>query len=104
MPPQILPFDFGEEPINSGDMAIVNCAVVKGDYPLEIYWSLNGKKVEDMSGVSVLTNKRVKQLTIENVQGYHAGEYMCTVKNRAGSVHYSSTLNINGTYFSTLVS
>lgn len=92
-----MPFDFGEEPINSGDMAIVNCAVVKGDYPLDIYWSLNDKSVGNINGITVVnTNKRVQQLTIENVQGYHAGRYTCTVKNKAGTVEYSADLNVNG--------
>lgn len=81
-------------------MAIVNCAVIKGDYPLDIYWSLNGNNVEDIVGVTVVnTNKRVKQLTIENVKGHHAGVYTCTVKNKAGSVDYSAILNVNGSFF-----
>lgn len=97
MPPQILPFDFGEEPVNSGDMAIVNCAATKGDVPIKISWSLNGNEIDGVNGISAIdTNKRVNQLSIENVQGYHAGTYTCTAENPVGAVSVSARLNVNG--------
>lgn len=96
--PQIVPFEFGEQPINSGDMVIVNCAVTKGDLPLKISWLLNGKPVGDVMGVSVdSTRKRVSQLNIDSVSAEHAGQYSCLAKNRAGSTTFSATLNVNGT-------
>jgi len=39
--PQISPFSFGDEPLNRGEVASVNCVVPKGDLPLDIYWTLN---------------------------------------------------------------
>lgn len=92
-----MPFEFGGEPINSGDMVIVSCAVTKGDLPLEISWLLNGKSVGDVIGITVDgSRKRVSQLTIESVSAEHAGEYTCLAKNKAGSTTFSATLNVNG--------
>lgn len=98
--PQIMPFEFGDEPINSGDMAIVSCAVTKGDLPLEISWLLKGKSVDGIIGITVDgSKKRVSQLTIESVSAEHAGEYTCVARNQAGSASFSSTLNVNGSVF-----
>ncbi|KAF2905043.1 hypothetical protein ILUMI_01126, partial [Ignelater luminosus] len=94
--PQILPFDFGEEPINTGDMATVNCAVTKGDFPIKIFWTLNGKPIRDIQGITRgQMNKRISTLSIDSVEGYHAGNYTCTAKNLAGISSYSAYLNVN---------
>lgn len=96
VPPQISPFDFGEESVNSGDATMVNCFVVKGDFPLKIFWTLNGKAVSDFHGISLINSKRNSQLNIENVYFDHAGEFTCTAKNKAGTSSYSAQLNVNG--------
>lgn len=96
VPPHILPFEF-EEAVNSGDMVIVNCAVTKGDVPLRITWTINGKLVKDYDGILIDTKKRVSQLTIDSVDGIHAGKYVCTATNAAGSYSFSAELNVNGT-------
>lgn len=93
-----MPFDFGDESINSGDMTIVNCAVTKGDFPLKIVWTLNDKPARDIDGITVdNSKKRVSQLSIDSVQAEHAGKYICTAANRAGSSSHSAVLNVNGT-------
>lgn len=95
--PQIVPFDFGDQPINSDDMVIVSCAVTKGDLPLEIVWLLNGKSVDDIIGITVDdSKKRISQLIIDSVSAEHAGQYTCSAKNKAGSTTFSATLNVNG--------
>ena len=97
VPPQIHPFDFGDEAINSGDLVIATCAVSKGDFPITIRWSLNNKPLDNVDGITVLsTNKRVSQLTIESVQAHHSGEYKCIAKNKAGVIDFSAYLNVNG--------
>lgn len=97
VPPQINSFDFGDESVNSGDMAIVYCAIVKGDLPVQISWTLNGQQISTVDGISILKTKpRVSQLSIDNVQGYHSGEYKCIAANKAGNVNQSAILNVNG--------
>lgn len=96
--PQILPFDFGEESVNSGDLASVMCSVHKGDLPINITWLHNNKSLEYDFGISIVKNgKKVTSLTIDSVGEEHAGLYTCTAENDAGSDSYSTTLNINGT-------
>lgn len=96
--PQISLFSFGEEPINADEMASVQCAVVKGDLPLDISWMFNGNPIgSDQSDVNIIDNgKRHKQLTIESVSARHAGEYTCVASNIAGSVSRTAVLDING--------
>lgn len=99
VPPQISPFDFGEESLNADEMASVLCSVNKGDLPLNISWDLNGKLAYKIKGVSVLrTNKRISQLSIESVQAEHSGTYTCTASNSAGTVLQSAYLHINGNH------
>lgn len=98
--PQIAPFDFGDGPINSGDDVSVFCQVSKGDLPIGIKWSFNGKVIDSNSGVTVTrTSKRVSQLSIDAVHADHAGEYVCAAKNQAGVDRYSAVLRVNGTLY-----
>ncbi|XP_043494129.1 Down syndrome cell adhesion molecule-like protein Dscam2 isoform X14 [Polistes fuscatus] len=104
--PQIGPFSFGDEAANAGDMATVQCAVIKGDLPVDIVWSLNGQPI-DVSGAPTnqnydrqdiivnRSNKRASTLTIDSVAARHAGEYSCTASNAAGSATHSSVLTVN---------
>ncbi|XP_046417329.1 Down syndrome cell adhesion molecule-like protein Dscam2 isoform X10 [Neodiprion virginianus] len=95
--PQIGPFSFGDESINAGDMASVQCAVIKGDLPLEISWAFKGQPIRpDQLDIAVSSSgKRLKQLTIESVAARHAGEYTCIASNKAGSTSHSATLDVN---------
>ncbi|XP_053980917.1 cell adhesion molecule Dscam2 isoform X1 [Hylaeus volcanicus] len=104
--PQLAPFAFGDEAANAGEMATVQCAVIKGDLPLRIVWSLNGRPI-DVGRVSgdhsydtpdiVVTrgSKRISTLTIDSVAARHAGEYKCTATNAAGSAAHTSVLSVN---------
>ncbi|XP_043680301.1 Down syndrome cell adhesion molecule-like protein Dscam2 isoform X1 [Vespula pensylvanica] len=104
--PQIGPFSFGDEAANAGEMATVQCAVIKGDLPVDIVWSLNGQPVDvtdaqtnqnyDRQDIIVSrSNKRASTLTIDSVAARHAGEYSCTASNAAGSATHSSVLSVN---------
>ena len=78
VPPQIVHFDFGDEPVNSGDLVSVMCTVNKGDSPVEIKWFLNNASASTIHGVNVLrTNKRISQVSIDSVQAEQAGEFVC---------------------------
>ena len=98
--PQIGMFSFGEEPLNAGDMASVQCAVMKGDFPLEIAFMFEGNPIESYSDIVVSENgKRIKQLLIDSVNAKHAGEYTCVASNIAGSTSRSAMLAVNGIFF-----
>ncbi|XP_050561798.1 cell adhesion molecule Dscam2 isoform X24 [Spodoptera frugiperda] len=98
VPPQILPFEFGDEPANAGDMASISCALSKGDQPLNISWVLNGQiipKNNDMGIVLTVINKKTSILNIDSVSGIHRGTYLCVATNMAGSVNHSAVLEVN---------
>lgn len=98
MPPQVAPFDFGDEAINSGDAVSVSCTVTKGDLPFGIKWTFNDKTMDVTSGVTISrTTKKSSQLIIESVQDVHSGNYTCAVKNQAGIAKQSAILHVNGT-------
>nr|XP_012216025.1 PREDICTED: Down syndrome cell adhesion molecule-like protein Dscam2 isoform X11 [Linepithema humile] len=105
--PQLAPFTFGDEAANAGEMATVQCAVIKGDLPIDIMWSFNGRAIGAANGafdehnydnpdiVISRSSKRASQLTIESVAARHAGEYSCTASNTAGTATHSSILSVN---------
>ncbi|XP_011645358.1 Down syndrome cell adhesion molecule-like protein Dscam2 isoform X3 [Pogonomyrmex barbatus] len=105
--PQLAPFTFGDEAANAGEMATVQCAVIKGDLPIDIIWSFNERVIDIANGafdehnydnpdiVISRSSKRASQLTIESVAARHAGEYSCTASNTAGTATHSSILSVN---------
>lgn len=98
--PQILPFTFGDEPANWGDLMSVTCSVVKGDLPIDITWAFNNKLLKDQQDLDVVvasTNKKNSVLSIESVSAKHVGNYSCLATNRAGTAAYSANLAVNGT-------
>lgn len=97
--PQIVPFDFGNEEINAMDMISASCTVNKGDLPIKITWTRNNQSIYSNDGVSISrTNQRISILSIESVRDRHSGTYMCIAENSAGSVNYTTSLWVNGTY------
>lgn len=79
-------------------MSSLTCTVHKGDFPIDIDWTLNNRSVKFYQGISVMrTNKRISQLSIDSVQAEHAGEYICNAKNSAGTAKQSAHLHVNGT-------
>ncbi|CAH2076517.1 unnamed protein product, partial [Iphiclides podalirius] len=96
VPPQILPFEFGGEPANAGDLASVTCAVNKGDQPLNISWTLNGQPLRNELGVTLTgINKKTSILNIDSVAAIHRGVYCCVASNQAGSANHSAVLEVN---------
>lgn len=96
VPPQIVPFDFGDESVNSGEFASASCSVHKGDLPINISWYHNNETVIEGNGVTVMKNKKVSTLSIDSVSFETAGQYTCLAKNRAGHSSFSAILNVNG--------
>lgn len=100
VPPQILPFDFGNEPLDAGDLTSIQCVVSKGDYPINLTWTFNGEPIRDYNAINIAqNNKKVSTLTIESAEAFHSGNYSCVATNLAGSVSHTSTLIINGDCF-----
>ncbi|XP_051153601.1 cell adhesion molecule Dscam2 isoform X26 [Leptopilina boulardi] len=94
--PKLLPFSFGEEPLNSGQVITVPCAVVEGDQPLKLHWILNSHVISPHSGISVLDlGGRGAILSIGSVQASHAGTYTCIAENIAGRHELSAELIVN---------
>jgi hypothetical protein len=94
--PYITPFGFEGE-ANSGDSVQLTCYVAKGDGPLSILWSFQGKDSSTVNGV--MTTKigdRTSLLTIASVVAGHGGEYTCTARNAGGSANHSAVLLVNG--------
>ncbi|CAH0555684.1 unnamed protein product [Brassicogethes aeneus] len=94
--PQIFPFDFGEDAVNSGDLTTLTCSVHKGDLPMNITWLHNKKVIGYNEGITTTNvGQKVSMLTIENVNAEHAGNFTCLVQNRAGSASFNSELFVN---------
>ncbi|XP_076265876.1 Down syndrome cell adhesion molecule 1 isoform X9 [Rhynchophorus ferrugineus] len=96
VPPQIVPFDFGEESINSGDLASLTCSVHKGDLPINISWLHNNVSIGYMEGIMISkAGKKISTVSIDSVDESHAGTYTCLAENKAGSASYSAILHVN---------
>lgn len=97
VPPKISPFDFGEETLNSGEPASVQCTILGGDLPMTVTWLLNNESIDEMRDISFSKiGKRIHVLSIESVAGHHAGNYSCRAKNVAGVSEHSAILSVNG--------
>lgn len=96
--PIVLPFSFGDEPANSGDSNAIQCMITKGDLPLTISWSLNGKLVKNgENGINIAKiSARLSTLSIESMNAFHRGNFMCIAKNAAGESNFTTELRVNG--------
>ncbi|XP_076297112.1 Down syndrome cell adhesion molecule 1 isoform X30 [Lasioglossum baleicum] len=94
--PKLLPFAFGDKPLNSGQVVTVPCAVVEGDQPLKLRWTLNGYPISPHSGISIVDlGGRGAILSIGSVRATHAGTYTCIAENLAGRHELSADLIVN---------
>lgn len=94
--PYITPFGF-EGKANSGDSVQLACYVAKGDTPLSILWSFQGKDSSTVDGVTTTKiGDRTSLLTIASVVAGHGGEYTCTARNAGGLANHSAVLLVNG--------
>jgi len=83
--------------MNAGEFANLQCIVPTGDLPLNVRWSYPGEEMGGSSGV--LAKKvadRVSMLMISVITARHAGEYVCTAENAAGTSSHSTILTVNG--------
>lgn len=104
--PQIVPFNFGDEPINVHESVSAMCSVNKGDSPIFVWWTLlndeedNEQNLTSNDGIMILKNSpKLSVLNIESVKARHRGNYTCYAKNKAGIFQHSAYLAINGESF-----
>ena len=95
--PQIMPFDFGAEPLNNGESVGVVCMINKGDLPIDIRWTIHSLPIVsgENSFTITKTNSKTSVLNIEYLDSIHRGIYKCVASNKAGSAEYSSQLYVN---------
>ncbi|XP_076655513.1 Down syndrome cell adhesion molecule 1 isoform X9 [Halictus rubicundus] len=95
--PQIFPFSFGDEPVNSGEAISATCSILKGDFPMDISWAFNSVPIDSESTdqYTITKSKRLSVLAIDAVAARHAGEYTCTVSNKAGASSHTAALAVN---------
>ena len=98
VPPQVLPFSFGEETANTGEIASVTCVVPKGDVPIDIHWTINSSPIiNGEDGFTILRiNQRTSSLNIDFLDAMHRGVYKCIAKNQAGKSEHVAELHVNG--------
>lgn len=99
MTPNILPFTFGNDAVQAGDMGQLQCIVSSGDAPLHITWSFHGKdsSTNKQKGVSTVKfGERSSLLVIDRLTSEHSGIYSCFARNAAGNASYSTELKVNG--------
>lgn len=78
-------------------MVTSSCTVNKGDFPIDIYWKFNERRIASEGGITISrTNQRMSVLTIESVRDRDSGQYTCVAKNKAGQVEQMATLEVNG--------
>ncbi|XP_036333523.1 Down syndrome cell adhesion molecule-like protein Dscam2 isoform X31 [Rhagoletis pomonella] len=97
VPPQIMPFSFGDEATNSGDSLGVQCSVTKGDLPINITWTLNNQTLKSGDYDIIIGRMSTKSstLNIDYIAAEHRGIYACIATNRAGESSYQAELQVN---------
>ncbi|XP_050054052.1 cell adhesion molecule Dscam2 isoform X22 [Aphis gossypii] len=96
VPPQIMPFSFGDNPSNAGDKVQVGCTVAKGDQPLRISWNFYGEELSSNMGVSTMAiGDSMNVLFIPSVAPSNRGNYTCVAKNPTGYDSYTAQLLVN---------
>lgn len=93
----MMPFTFGENPLEASQSSTVQCSVTTGDLPLSIEWLFNGRNINDVDDIIIAKiSKRASALSIESVDARHAGNYTCMGRNAAGNASFIAELLVNG--------
>lgn len=86
-----------DESIFYGESVQMTCHASKGDLPMSITWTFEGKDLSTQMDIETMKMAtRTSFLSIASVTGSHSGNYTCIAKNRAGEERYSTTLNVKG--------
>jgi Immunoglobulin I-set domain len=93
--PKLSPFSVGE-PLFLHDFYQIYCSVVHGDSPFTFHWLFQNESIETVYDIKVENSKRRSILSIDSVNGKHAGNYTCKVLNSAGFSTITTTLVVKG--------
>jgi hypothetical protein len=97
VPPEIIPFTFGDKPRSEGQSTTVTCSV-DGDKPLGVKWMLNDKEIDGSMNVTMIPLGNAGSIiAIPHVTAQHMGWYTCIAKNVAGVTQHSAQLAVTGT-------
>lgn len=99
MAPLVLPFVF-DSGLVSGDRVGVACIVSKGDPPIMIKWTKDGRPLRQLSlpGLSVMSNSAFSStLMVDNLKSKHSGNYTCKATNTWAESKHTAELRVNGT-------
>lgn len=92
-----MPFEI-EESLYYGESVQMTCHASKGDAPMSVSWTFEGRDPSTLEGVKIVKMaERTSFLSISSVTGAHSGNYTCLAKNRAGEDRYTAVLHVNGT-------
>ncbi|XP_053612843.1 cell adhesion molecule Dscam1 isoform X29 [Plodia interpunctella] len=93
VPPKIAPFSAGPEPAFLGDYFALQCIITHGDQPVRIEWTVDNRTANSIPGTRVSNmDRRSSTITIESIDGSHAGTYNCTARNVAGIASHTTEL------------
>ncbi|XP_050520765.1 cell adhesion molecule Dscam2 isoform X17 [Daktulosphaira vitifoliae] len=94
--PKIIPFSFGNDPVNAGETVQLSCSVSKGDKPMSITWNFYGEELSSHMGViTQMFGDTTNFLSIPSVGPSNQGNYTCLAKNLAGVDTFTSQLTVN---------
>lgn len=81
-----------------GDMISATCMILKGDLPLDIFWTLNNEPIAKGSdGFNIMKlNARTSYMSVDSLEAKHRGTYRCIAVNLAGLAEYAAELQVNG--------
>lgn len=97
MAPRIIPFTFGDEPLQAGEFQTLHCTVAEGDLPLTITWIFHGQQLSSQMGISTMRiGKRTNLLTIDSVAASHVGNYTCVASNAVATTNFTAQLKVHG--------
>ena len=86
-----------DAPLSTGRDAALTCSVAKGDTPMTIEWTFNGRPItSDMGVLTFLAGSRTSFLSIESVGAAHSGFYRCTASNAVGEASHMTRLTVKG--------
>ena len=95
----MVPFSFGDKPVNQGDFVQLMCNVRRGDKPLSLTWSLKGDVISsDAAMTTTMIGMHTSLLSISSVDYHHSGVYTCRAENPAGVISHSAELLVNGKF------
>ena len=80
-----------------GQEAALTCRASKGDTPMSLSWTFDGRPVDSTAGVQLVgVGRRTSVLSIQAVAAHHSGQYTCTATNAVGAARYSARLTVKG--------